>query len=272
MGLMKLDDMNSFQFRTLTHLGQWLKKYLLPYSEDVTWATKDYILPKGYRVGYPHIFHNIRDDFEEYKAQNYFYELSDFFSLASSQASAINLYLPLVLSNSANEIFKRIISDFDVIDRSKLYKGFQFEFPFSLGLKNKESSFVDVKISFALAYKDVHGDSCLYLFVHSFLESKFYQYPELTSDSTANNTLAVVQNIAFEIEKQKLYDHCYYGLVMHNENSSLLGEVETHIYGVDKKEMMLFDYYDFIGAVRDCDEMKDWVGWFQELYVDYYYD
>ena len=53
------------------------------------------------------------------------------FHAVSSQTACINLFMPVLLSSSADEILKRIPgrpAEFEGIDRDKLYNGFCFEY------------------------------------------------------------------------------------------------------------------------------------------------
>ena len=115
------------------------------------------------------------------------------FHAVSSQTACINLFMPVLLSSSADEILKRIPgrpAEFEGIDRDKLYNGFCFEYwgqdiLQGKGLLNDHSSQAGTDADVAIAYRDGEGDTCLWLIEHKLSEKEF---TECGGYKSASNT------------------------------------------------------------------------------------
>ncbi len=99
----------------------------------------------------------------------------------SSQTACINLFMPLLLSDEANDILQKIPgcpSDFKEIARKELFKGFCFEYwgqdiKQGKGVLNDHSSQAGTDADVAIAYNNMNGELCLWLIEHKLSEKEF---------------------------------------------------------------------------------------------------
>ncbi len=101
--------------------------------------------------------------------------------VASSQTACINLFVPILESDYADEIIKKsgiCPSNFDHIDRTQLRKGYCFEYweqnaEGSKGLLGDHTPHAGTDSDVAISYIDKDGNNCLWLIEHKLTEQEF---------------------------------------------------------------------------------------------------
>lgn len=150
----------------------------------------------------------------------------------SSQTACINLFMPLLLSDEANDILQKIPgcpSDFKEIARKELFKGFCFEYwgqdiKQGKGVLNDHSSQAGTDADVAIAYNNMNGELCLWLIEHKLSEKEFTECGAYKSKAEEANK--VTENCkkcnltAIAANPQKCYYHIkgykYWEYLRHN--------------------------------------------------------
>lgn len=133
----------------------------------------------------------------------------------SSQTACINLFMPLLLSDEANDILQKILgcpSDFKEIARKELFKGFCFEYwgqdiKQGKGVLNDHSSQAGTDADVAIAYNNMNGELCLWLIEHKLSEREFTEcgaYKSKANEVKENCKKCNLATIAANPQK------CYY--------------------------------------------------------------
>ncbi len=134
----------------------------------------------------------------------------------SSQTACINLFMPMLLFNEANNILYAIPGcpyDFKEIARDKLFKGFCFEYwgqdvKEGKGMLNDHSPQAGTDADVAISYYNVNNELCLWLIEHKLSEKEFTECGAYKSkanehkENCTNRSLAIIAD-----EPQKCYYH-----------------------------------------------------------------
>ncbi len=138
----------------------------------------DAILPDFVRDDFPIVYPLILDDLKQHQALYSFKFHEHFNHMASSQAANINLFLPILLNEKADSVFKQLKTDFKRLAIDELYKGFRIEF--WDGNSNKEkgmlgdhSAIAGTDSDIAIAYYNHNDELCLWLIEHKLTEKEF---------------------------------------------------------------------------------------------------
>lgn len=143
-------------------------------GEDILY---DAILPKAVHKNYPLIYPAILDELIKHQKKFPFKLHQHFNHMASSQAANANLFLPILLSPNADEIFRQLKPDFKNLEKGELYKGFRIEFWNGKGTEkgllgdHNASSGTDSDIG--IAYRNHQNELCLWLIEHKLTEKEF---------------------------------------------------------------------------------------------------
>ena len=150
--------------------------------------------------------------------------------VASSQTACINLFVPILESEYANEILKEsgiAPKDFDHIMRGeeeRLRKGYCFEYwreskeNFSdtdKGLLGDHSLQAGTDSDVAIAYKDKDGKNCLWLIEHKLTEQEFttcgaYRSKSISKEERAHCTTCSINDILKDPDKCYYHKKCHY--------------------------------------------------------------
>ncbi|MFA5297580.1 MAG: hypothetical protein WC389_05155 [Lutibacter sp.] len=138
----------------------------------------DAILPKAVHNKFPLIYPTILNDLKQHKKEFNFKLHNHFNHMASSQAANVNLFLPILVSKRANEIFRMLKPDFKELAVSELYKGFRIEYwdgnsNKERGLLKDHSSLSGTDSDIAIAYYNHSDELCLWLIEHKLTEKEF---------------------------------------------------------------------------------------------------
>lgn len=136
----------------------------------------------------------------------------------SSQTACINLFMPLLLSEEADNILPLIPgcpSDFKKIARDRLHHGFCFEYwgqdiQSGKGVLNDHSNGAGTDADVAIAYYDKDDNLCLWLIEHKLSEKEFTTcgaYKSKANEHKDNCTQCILASILNEPEK------CHYHMI-----------------------------------------------------------
>jgi len=131
--------------------------------------------------------------------------------MASSQAANVNLFLPILLNQKVNDVFKELKSDFERIATEQLDNGFRIEFwdgnsNSDKGILGDHSAIAGTDSDIAIAYYNKENELCLWLIEHKLTEKEFTECGGAKSKGRKPNHDC---NKSFsEILKNK--DLCYY--------------------------------------------------------------
>ena len=178
--------LNEFQERLYKHLIEY-KWNVLKIKEPGIYKgrTYDYMFPKSYEEGYsPVLYKELHSELDLLQNSEFkFKEHIMAYHMASSQCACINLFMPVLLDPNASEILKDVPGcpeGFMEIDRTRLYKGFCFEYwgqdiknkP-AKGLLNDHTPQAGTDADVAIAYIDTEGRPCIWLIEHKLAEKEF---------------------------------------------------------------------------------------------------
>ncbi len=166
--------LSAFQQEMHVHLIDWKWKHITRDAGVFRGKEYDVFLPDRYDGQYPTLYPDVVEALKMHLQMYPFRIHKYFYHMASSQAANINLFLPVLLSPSVNEVLRAIRPDFARLATDQLDNGYRIEFwdePFkNLGDKNGASG-TDSDI--AIAYYDHRGELCLWLIEHKLTESEF---------------------------------------------------------------------------------------------------
>lgn len=172
------NDLNPFKLDLYAHLINWKWKNItkepginihkgIPIEYDA-------ILPHSVRENYPIIYEDILEMLKAHNSKFPFRMHTFFNHVASSQAANINLFLPILKSVKADEIFRKVKKDFDRVARNELDNGFRIEYwdePF--GNLNDKTKVSGTDTDIAIAYYNKEDNLCLWLIEHKLTEAEF---------------------------------------------------------------------------------------------------
>lgn len=181
--------------------------YLLSYKfEKITkdhgvfrGVKSDYFLPENIvSKDYPAMLYGpILPIVEEIQNSKYKYKPHIFskIHIASSQTACVNLFIPILESQHADDILKRLTatpSNFDHIDRNELFHGYRLEYWDSTddkdkGLLGDHTKQAGTDSDIAIAYRDKQGKLCLWLIEHKLTEKEFTECGAYKSSKNGTN-------------------------------------------------------------------------------------
>ncbi len=178
----------------------------------------DAILPETAQKSFPIIYKSILDDLIVHKEIFPFKFHTYFNHMVSSQAANINLFLPMLLSSKANEIFRQLKPDFKKLATEELYKGFRIEY--WDGNSNKEKGLLadhnarsGTDSDIGIAYYNHNDHLCLWLIEHKLTEKDFTNCGGYKSKNR-NKAKHLCEKSFSDILNNK--DYCYYHNVRKN--------------------------------------------------------
>lgn len=172
--------LNPFQQEMYIHLINW--KWQNITEEEGYYVHRgrkipyDVILPESLRKDFPVIYPSVANALKQHHEKFYFKLHQHFNHMASSQAANSNLFLPVVLHPRANEVLRRLKSDFDDLATGELDKGFQIEFwgpRIGSGLLGDHTKLYGTDSDIAIAYYNKKRELCLWLIEHKLTEKEF---------------------------------------------------------------------------------------------------
>jgi len=175
-------SLTKFQEKMYLHLINWKWKNITGdvgfYNYKGRKIAYDAILPESVYEKFPIIYPSVLEDLKNHRQEFDFKFHEHFNHMVSSQAANINLFLPILLNENANDILKLLKNDFKSLATSELYKGFRIEY--WDGNSNKESGLLKdhsalsgTDSDIAIAYHNHNNELCLWLIEHKLAEKEF---------------------------------------------------------------------------------------------------
>ncbi len=166
--------LNPFQFDMYVHLIEWKWENISLEPGCVGDVVYDTMFPAEYKETFPMLYPGIVAMAMEHLQKFPFHIHKYFNHVASSQAANINLFLPILQSPEASQVFSKLKPDFASLATSQLDNGYRIEFwdePYgSLNDKNKMTG-TDTDI--AIAYHNHQNELCLWMIEHKLTEKEF---------------------------------------------------------------------------------------------------
>ena len=216
-------SLSPFQKKLYMHLIDWKWRHV---TEDEGYSTYrgsriayDAIIPERLHSTLSNIYPRIRDPLIEHnkafrvKIHRYFHHM------ASSQAAAVNLFLPILNSPLAEKILNTIKPDLKTIARDHLFSGFRFEY--WDGIRNNDSGLLGdhnarsgTDADIAIAYRNQDNELCLWLIEHKLGEKEFTDCGgyEARREHGSDRLCAISYKDIMED-----HGHCYYNSVRHTK-------------------------------------------------------
>lgn len=179
-------SLTSFQQALYVHLIEWKWRHITTEPGRARGLEYDAILPPSCQDENrpPHVYPGIVETLAQHRQRNPFRLHLHFFHMASSQAAAINLFLPLLIHPQAETVFRRTKPDFASLATDCLDGGFCIEFWGEVGQLGMSSPgnaepLADKSITagtdadIAIAYRNHDGELCLWLIEHKLTEKEF---------------------------------------------------------------------------------------------------
>ncbi|MBN8279116.1 MAG: hypothetical protein J0M16_00725 [Gammaproteobacteria bacterium] len=141
----------------------------------------DAILPLRMADELPVVYPQIRECLLSHRRKNPFRLHSYFNHMASSQMANVNLFLPILHHPAASEILRRIKPDFGSLATDQLDQGYCLEFwggnfgadSADRGPLGDKSGAHGTDSDLAIAYRNDHGELCIWLVEHKLTEREF---------------------------------------------------------------------------------------------------
>lgn len=161
--------------------------------------------------------------------------------VASSQTACINLFVPILESEHADQILKKsevVPIGFDHIDRDQLRKGYCLEYWDSSlegtkGLLGDHSPHAGTDSDVAIAYRNTNNKLCLWLIEHKLTEREFticggYRSKGISHLEKTYCTSCGIEEIVENHDKCYYHKHCgyYYWKIMNSQSSFFCGKYE----------------------------------------------
>lgn len=161
--------------------------------------------------------------------------------MASSQTACINLFVPILESEYADQILIGagvVPKEFDHIDRNQLRKGYCFEYWESTlegtkGLLGDHSPNAGTDSDVAIAYRNKNNKLCLWLIEHKLTEREFttcggYRSKGISHSEKAYCTSCGIEEILENHDKCYYHKHCayFYWNIMDAQSSFFCGKYE----------------------------------------------
>lgn len=167
------NDLTDFQKRMYVHLIDWKRKNITVKSGKFRGIEYDTLLPheEQHQLIYKPVLHQLSEHHQKFKIKYHKFVGH----MASSQAACANLFLPILNNPDVGaRILRSVKPDLECIETRFLDSGWRLEFwgdePNILNDHNPASG-TDADI--AIAYRDKHGDLCLWLIEHKLTEKEF---------------------------------------------------------------------------------------------------
>ncbi len=225
---------NDFRDGVYKHLNEYKNKKLK--IENCDTAEDYYLLPKPYcdaKIPFM-LYEGIIDTVKEIQENKFAYKPHRQASLhvASSQTACINLFVPILESEYADQILKKsnvTPIGFDHIDRDQLRKGYCFEYWESSlegtkGLLGDHSPAAGTDSDVAIAYRNKDNKLCLWLIEHKLTEREFstcggFRSKRISESEKTCCTSCGIKDVLKNHDKCYYHKHCgyYYWKIMDSQ-------------------------------------------------------
>lgn len=166
--------LNEFQSKMYKHLIEWKRQHITLEKDE---KGRETFLPKHLHDKFPLIYPPIVPYLKEHLKMHPFKLHQFFHHVASSQAAAINLFMPLLLNPKANEVLRNLKKDFSLLNTNDLFHGFRFEYwdgkGDEKGLLGDHTPIAGTDADVAISYFNKNNEPCLWLIEHKLTEREF---------------------------------------------------------------------------------------------------
>lgn len=236
-----------FQQRVYSYLIKYKKENLkiIDKGTSAHGVEHDCLLPKPYcDAKIPvMLYEGIKETVKDIQTSEFAYKahLAASVHVASSQTACINLFVPILESEYADQILIGagvVPKDFDHIDRNQFRKGYCFEYWESTlegtkGLLGDHSPHAGTDSDVAIAYRNTDNELCLWLIEHKLTEREFttcggYRSKGISVSEKANCTSCGINELLKNQDKCYYHNHCgyYYWKIMEKQYSFYGGKYE----------------------------------------------
>lgn len=161
--------------------------------------------------------------------------------VASSQTACVNLFVPILESEYADQILEKsgvAPKEFDHIDRDQLRKGYCLEYWESSlegtkGLLGDHSPHAGTDSDVAITYRNKNNQLCLWLIEHKLTEHEFtacggYRSKGISLSEKAYCTSCGIEELLENHNKCYYHKHCgyYYWKIMEAQSSFFMGKYD----------------------------------------------
>lgn len=218
------ESYNIFRDRVYSYILKYKHEKITKAKGTFRGVESDYMLPDEFITGEypPMLYEPIVPVIKEIQNSEYKYKPHIFskIHIASSQTACINLFIPILESQHADDILKELTatpSNFDHIDRDELFHGYRLEFWDSTddkdkGLLGDHSKQAGTDSDIAIAYRDKQGNLCLWLIEHKLTEKEFTECGGYKSEQKRKKKQNRLNKCLTSSLAEILADHsiCYY--------------------------------------------------------------
>lgn len=178
------DMLTPFQQEMYIHLIDWKWQHITKEEGYYGNTPYDAILPESVRETYPIIYPDAVGALKQHHSDFPFKLHQHFSHMASSQAANANLFLPILLNQRANEVFRKLKPGFSELATDRLDNGFQIEFwgaEAGPGLLGDHTKLYGTDSDIAIACYNDERELCLWLIEHKLTEREFTECHASTS-------------------------------------------------------------------------------------------
>lgn len=236
-----------FKKKVYSYLIKYKKEYLGIVEKGVSshGVEHDCLFPKPYcDEKLPSMLYaGIRPVVKDIQASSFAYKphLAASSHVASSQTACINLFVPILESNKADQILIEsgvAPKGFAHKDREQLRKGYCFEYwesslKGSKGLLGDHSPHAGTDADVAIAYRDKDNKLCLWLIEHKLTEQEFstcggYRSKGISESEKINCTTCSMIDLLNDHKKCYYHKHCgyYYWNIMDAQSTFFNGNYD----------------------------------------------
>lgn len=177
--------LNDFQRGLYRHLIDWKRAHITEVPGVFLHRGRripyDAILPDDRVAALPLIYPPVVDELRRHRSVNPFRLHTHFNHMASSQAAAVNLFLPLLLHPRGSKVLVSLRPDFAALATDELDRGYCLEYwggnfagdRAGSGPLGDKSSLGGTDADIAIAYRNPAGALCLWLIEHKLTEAEF---------------------------------------------------------------------------------------------------
>ena len=213
------ESYNIFRDRVYSYILKYKHEKISKAKGTFRGVESDYMLPDEFITGEypPMLYEPIVPVIKEIQNSEFKYKphIFSYRHIASSQTACINLFIPILESQHADDILKELTatpSDFDHIDRDELFHGYRLEFWDSTDDKDKghlgdHSKQAGTDSDIAIAYRDKRGNLCLWLIEHKLTEKEFTECGGYKSSKNEDKSMCQSCSLSDIIADPSI---CYY--------------------------------------------------------------
>lgn len=175
-------NLTCFTEQMYKHLIDWKWEHITKQRGTHAGHFYDAILPDEMTGELPHLYEPVRDRFFDHQ-KAFPFKLHKFADhMASSQIACANLLLPIMkYPETAPSVLSAVKPDLASIETSELDSGFRIEFWDEIsdgpqkqsGMLNDHNKSTGTDADFAIAYRNLEGQLCLWLIEHKLTEQEF---------------------------------------------------------------------------------------------------